>query len=605
MRSENVRPRGEEAAERDVDARRDSSTSRRRARGRAGSLTNRGPTNAARGATPAAGELHRVIEEREQRGRGARAPSPPAARHGDSARRSVSLNRPREARAAPSAQRAQLGQLLLLRESRRSLGGIAERLPARRHRARVGPAGTHVGAARARATRASRRTRADPRRRASGSTSATISAEALRHRCRLPQQVWRPRLAPGGRASRPSPRVAARNARRCPRRPAPTGETWVAPRAQAQLAWSKPSPRHPPRRPPSGRDHHLVTAPRQRRPDRRQRQVVRDVVGTDEQRCHAARPARSGWSPARRARQLAGHRVDREPAADERGRSRARAPRPSRRPAASFKPRRRSSRDDVSTSTPVAPSSTYVAGAAILGATTGSPTASASSRREPELLLRARAGVHTGGATVPGTPERAAWQELRHRVVGPVPEQQQAASQPREAPLDVAQHVQHALLLFCRMLEVAAHDDEVEGARRAPGRPPTPRRAGEALDPVEASDRDHAAEGRRARAATRPPLPEVAGVRSVRLLRCRPPGRACAARRLPRRCGCHARRGGFGRCRAAPGGPPHPPAAERRRARPPARASSRRGVPGREGGHADQLRRRSPGSTLPRSRHRG
>ena len=58
-------------------------------------------------------------------------------------------------------------------------------------------------------------------------------------------------------------------------------------------------------------------------------------------------------------------------------------------------------------------------------------------------------------------------QELRHRVVGPVPEQQQAASQPREAPFDVAQRVQHALLLFCRMLEVAAHDDEVEGGEES------------------------------------------------------------------------------------------------------------------------------------------
>ena len=70
-------------------------------------------------------------------------------------------------------------------------------------------------------------------------------------------------------------------------------ETGVARRPEHELVVLETVAAHPAGESRSGRDDHVVTAPRERLPERRERQVVRGVVGTDEEDSHAASSRRS------------------------------------------------------------------------------------------------------------------------------------------------------------------------------------------------------------------------------------------------------------------------------------------------------------------------
>ena len=97
-------------------------------------------------------------------------------------------------------------------------------------------------------------------------------AEALRHRCGLPQQVSLPRFRlQAERRDHSATGRGQENAevRRLVRLRRLPGETRVARRPEHGLAVLEAVAAHPAGESPSGRDDHVVTAPRERLPERR------------------------------------------------------------------------------------------------------------------------------------------------------------------------------------------------------------------------------------------------------------------------------------------------------------------------------------------------
>ena len=194
------------------------------------------------------------------------------------------------------AEAAQLGQLPRVgAELLRTVGGEAVELARPGDRGRMAGMERDVGLLERaqRERRAERELIRDDERRAHVGDDL---AEALRHRCGLPQQVSLPRLRlqakrrdhpAAGRGEEGAEVGRLVRLRRLP------GETRVARRPEHELAVLEAVAAHPAGESRSGRDHHVVTAPRERLPERRERQVVRGVVGTDEEDSHAASSRRS------------------------------------------------------------------------------------------------------------------------------------------------------------------------------------------------------------------------------------------------------------------------------------------------------------------------